>query len=178
MPILSPISAPQGPLWPDVITLAKGCKRGRRGEGREERSEGKGGRGKRVGSRLERAARGQVATRNQGTSEPPSSHARNLQLPPRRYTHAVGADGRQASEPINTPSRNAPARYPVCVCVCTRPPRVRPPDRGTEERSSCPRNACTLSRLSRLTSVGRFVTRFETRALHLEERGGSGWTGS
>lgn len=51
-----------------------------------------------------------MATRNQGTSEPPSSHARNLQLPPKRYTHAVGADGRQASEPINTPSRNAPAR--------------------------------------------------------------------
>ncbi|KOC61044.1 hypothetical protein WH47_04309 [Habropoda laboriosa] len=28
----------------------------------------------------------------------------------KRYTHAVGADGRQASEPINTPSKNAPAR--------------------------------------------------------------------
>lgn len=81
----------------------------------EVEAEGKRGRGKRVGSRLERAARGQVATRNQGTSEPPSSHARNLQLPAKRYTHAVGADGRQASEPINTPSKNAPARTP-----CTR----------------------------------------------------------
>lgn len=53
--------------------------------------EGKGERGKRVGGRLERAnARGQVATKNQGTSEPPSSHARNLQLPPsrpRRYIY-------------------------------------------------------------------------------------------
>jgi len=55
--------------------------------------EGKGERGKRVGGRLERAsARGQVATKNQGTSEPPSSHARNLQLPPsrpRRYTYTL-----------------------------------------------------------------------------------------
>ena len=142
-------------LWPGVITLARGCKRGpgggeREERGREESSEGKGGRGKRVGSRLERAARGQVATRNQGTSEPPSSHARNLQLPPRRYTHAVGADGRQASEPINTPSRYAPARYParvrVCMCVCARGLHVHP-DHERRRRSSCPRNTCTLSSL-------------------------------
>lgn len=67
--------------------------------------EGKGGRGKRVGGRLERAsARGQVATKNQGTSEPPSSHARNLQLPPsrpRRYTYTLllgpQLDSRQTS---------------------------------------------------------------------------------
>lgn len=66
--------------------------------------EGKGERGKRVGGRLERAgARGQVATKNQGTSEPPRSHARNFQLPPsrpKRYTYTLllepRLDSRQA----------------------------------------------------------------------------------
>lgn len=76
--------------------------------------EGKGGRRKRVGGRLERAsARGQVATKNQGTSEPPSSHARNLQLPPSRpkrytYTRCFWGLGSIAGKPTaGAPSKSA-----------------------------------------------------------------------
>lgn len=77
--------------------------------------------GKRVGGRLERATRGQVATRNQGTSEPPSSHARNLQLPATRDIHTLlGPMAGKRAKPINTPSKNAPARYLVLVRACTR----------------------------------------------------------
>lgn len=124
MPILSPARSssirPCG--LPRRDCSAKGCRpRATREEEAREEGERKGGRGKRVGSRLERAARGQVATRNQGTSEPPSSHARNLQLPPRDIHTLFGADGRQASEPMNTPSKNAPVRT-LCWCArtCTR----------------------------------------------------------
>ena len=88
-----------------------------------EEAEGKGGRGKRVGSRLERAARGQVATRNQGTSEPPSSHARNLQLPPRDIQTLLGPmAGKRASR--STHPRKTHPRVTLCwcvaVCACTR----------------------------------------------------------
>lgn len=89
-----------------------------RGAGRaREEAERKGGRGKRVGSRLERAVRGQVATRNQGTSEPPSSHARNLQLPSRDIHTLLGPmAGKRANEPMNIPSKNAPA-CPLSRCA-------------------------------------------------------------
>lgn len=81
--------------------------RERNGRKRRTRKEGWGG-------RLERAsARGQVATKNQGTSEPPSSHARNLQLPPSRprrytYTRCFWGLGSIAGKPAaGAPSKSA-----------------------------------------------------------------------
>lgn len=96
-------------LWRGVITSRRvaGCDGGGGG--------GRRGRRKRRTRKEGWQSPRESSTRTGGDEKPGNLRATEFSRakPPaatKRYTHAVGADGRQASEPINTPSKNAPAR--------------------------------------------------------------------
>ena len=179
MPILSPISAPRACgrawlLWPGVAKEGGGGTK-RREQRRKRRTRKEGWQSPRESSTR---TGGDEKPGNLGATE--FSRAKPPAATEEIYTRCWGrwqASERADQHTLEKRTRALPCVCVcVCVCECARGLHVYPDHE--RRRSSCPRNACTLSSLVWRASAD-LSPLWDPRAFLLDPmaEGGSGWTG-